>query len=40
MADIVWGSPASLFCLGFFLGGLGVFIISLEQLKSNKQIPW
>jgi hypothetical protein len=26
MGDIVWGSPASLFCLGFFLAGLGVFI--------------
>ena len=26
MSEIVWGSPASLFCLGFFLAGLGVFI--------------
>ncbi|MDR6121075.1 hypothetical protein QFZ87_000672 [Bacillus sp. SLBN-46] len=26
MSEIVWGSPASLFCLGFFFAGLGVFI--------------
>ncbi|EJS51834.1 hypothetical protein ICG_04490 [Bacillus cereus BAG1X1-3] len=24
--EIVWGSPGSLLCLGFFLAGLGVFI--------------
>lgn len=34
MSEIVWGSPASLFCLGFFLAGLGVFI-KLSR-SSNK----
>jgi len=26
VSEIVWGSPASLFCLGFFFAGVGVFI--------------
>jgi hypothetical protein len=29
MKDIQWGSPASLACLGVFLGGLGIFFYAI-----------
>ncbi len=34
LEQIVWGTPASLLCLGFFFAGLGIFI---RSVKSNKK---
>lgn len=33
--EIVWGSPGSLLCLGFFFAGLGVFI-RFSNIKGKK----
>jgi hypothetical protein len=35
MKDIQWGSPASLACLGIFLGGLGIFFYAIWSTFLN-----
>lgn len=34
--QIVWGTPASLLCLGFFFAGLGIFLRGLKSYSKDK----
>lgn len=34
--QIVWGTPASLLCLGFFFAGLGIFTKSVKSYKKDN----